>query len=187
MTATNPVLLIPLSLIAASLVLSPFASLHAQDAPKGGGEEIHELAQISAELPHQVLLKFMNNAGNKQAAATEGTAALRQKVEGRMATLKFRLTDKSSNPYFFQVVGVSVRQGVTASFGVHFNSENDKGRIARLRQGDLVTARGKITHAWVSPVSGTSSVGFGPGTIVTVTGPTRDMHIGFTLDEATLK
>jgi hypothetical protein len=158
MNTTHPPTLISLSLLVIFLALSHAVSLHAQDAPKGNANEIHELAQVSAELPHDVLLGFMNNAG-KQAAATKGTEALRQKVEGRMATFKFKVDriekdDRrgQDEPYRIKAEDAHVRQGAVGFkvyLWVHFNiSENAK--VAALKKGDEVSATGKVTVASVS-------------------------------------
>lgn len=144
-------------LIALAFTLS-VSPLRAEDAAKPPGGEIHELAQITAELPHDVLLGYMNAAG-KQAAATKGTEELRKKVEGRMATLKFKIdkveTDDrhgQAEPYRLKAEDLHVRQGAVnfkVYLWVHFNiSENAK--IAAMKKGDEVTASGKVTLAKLS-------------------------------------
>jgi hypothetical protein len=157
MNTTHPLPLIYLTLLAISLALSPDAALRAQDTPKGNTDEIHELAQVSAELPHDVLIGFMNSAA-RSAAATKGTDALRQKVEGRMATFKFKV-DKiekddrrgQDEPYRIKAEDAHVRQGAVGFrvyLWVHFNiSENAK--IAALKKGDEVSATGKVAVASV--------------------------------------
>lgn len=149
---------ITLSLLIIFLALSPLGSAYAQEASKASGDEIHELAQVSAVLPRDVLLGFMNNTA-KQAAATKGTDTLRQKVEGRMATLKFKV-DKvekddrrgQEEPYRIKAEDAHVRQGAVSFkvyLWVHFDvSENAK--TAGLKKGDEVTATGKITVASAS-------------------------------------
>lgn len=141
-------------------------SLHAEDAAKPGGEDIQDLKQVPAVLPHDVLLGLMNSAG-KQAAASKGTEVLRAKVEGKAATLKFKIDriekdDRhgQEEPYRIKAEDAHIREGAVnfkVYLWVHFKlSENPK--IAPLKKGAEVSASGKITLGAVSVLNGNPQI-----------------------------
>lgn len=142
------------------------SGLHAEDAAKPGDESIQDLKQVSAALPHDVLLGLMNRAGS-QAAATKGTEVLRSKVEGKTATLKFKVDriekdDRhgQDEPYRIKAEDAHIREGAVSFkvfLWVHFKiSENPK--IAPLKKGAEVSATGKVTLGAVSVLNGNAQI-----------------------------
>jgi len=140
--------------------------VRAEDAAKPAAGDIKELKQVPAELPHDVTLGLLNNAG-KQAAAMKGTDVLRTKVEGRMATLKFKIDriekdDRhgQEEPYRIKAEDTHLREGGVAFkvyLWVHFNlTENAK--VAAMKKGGEITATGKVTVAKVSVLNGNAQI-----------------------------
>lgn len=142
------------------------SSVHAEDAAKPGSDDLQDLKQVPAALPHDVLLGLMNNAG-KQAAAAKGTEVLRSKVEGKTATLKFKIDriekdDRrgQDEPYRIKAEDAHIREGAVnfkVYLWVHFKlSENPK--IATLKKGAEVSATGKVTLSAVSVLNGNAQI-----------------------------
>jgi hypothetical protein len=146
----------PILLAAISIVFGCSLGLRGEDAVKAGGGEIKDIKQVTAEIPHDVLLGLMNFSG-RDAAVAKGTDVLRSKVEGRMATLKFKVDrvekeehrDQSPEAYRVKAEDVHVRQGAVnlkVYLWVHFNA-SESAKIASLRKGSELTATGKVTLA----------------------------------------
>jgi hypothetical protein len=153
---------VPSAFIALLAFVLSVPPAHAEDAGKPVPAEIQELSQVAAALPRDVMLGLLNNAG-KQAAAAKGTDALRQKVEGHMATFKFKVDriekdDRrgQAEPFRIKAEDAHVREGgvgFKVYLWVHFAiSENAK--VSALKKGDEVTANGKITVASVGVANG---------------------------------
>src|ERR1700733_5043822 len=86
------------------ICLSVFALLgftpvaHTEDtSPKGAGGNLSSLKQVTALLPHNLLVSLLSNAG-KEAAASQATDILRQKAEGQMATFKCKVDRVEKDP-----------------------------------------------------------------------------------------
>jgi RecG-like helicase len=154
-----------LSVVLSAMLCLP-SSVPAEDAAKPGAGEIQDLKQVPAALPHDVMLGLLNNAG-KQAAASKGTETLRAKVEGQMATLKFKI-DKiekddrrgQEEPYRIKAEDAHVRESAVnfkVYLWVHFKlSENAK--VAAMKKGGEVSATGKVTVAAVSVLNGNPQI-----------------------------
>jgi hypothetical protein len=156
--AMKPFLTLFCLAILAMLGLAPLA--HAEDvSTKGAGGNFTSLKQVTALLPHNLLVSLLNSAG-KEAASSQATDVLRQKAEGQMATFKFKVDRVEKDPrreqgkdgYRIKAEDTYVREGA-ANFKtylwVHFNlSENDK--VAALKKGGEISVTGKISLASVT-------------------------------------
>jgi hypothetical protein len=155
--------------IAISLLsLLPLApGVHAQAPAATATGEIKELKDVSAELPHDILLGLLSNS-TKQATAPKATDVLQQKVAGRVAHLKLKIdriekdlrAQQGQDAYRIKAEDAHVREG-SVSFKVfvwvHFNvSENAK--IAPLKKGDPIEVTGKITVASVAILAGSPTM-----------------------------
>jgi hypothetical protein len=141
-------------------VLGSGSLAHAEDtSAKGTGGNISSLKQITAFLPHNLLVSLLNSAG-KEAASSQATDVLRQKAEGQMATFKCKVDRVEKDPrreqgkdgYRIKAEDTNVREGA-ANFKtylwIHFNlSENDK--VAAMKKGGEISVTGKISLASVT-------------------------------------
>ena len=147
------------------LPLAPGACAQAPTAPAAG--EIKDLKEVSAQLPHDILLGLLSNA-TKAAAAPKATDVLQQKVAGRVANLKFKIdkiekdlrAQQGQDAYRIKADDAHVREGAVnfkVFVWVHFNvSENAK--IAALKKGDAIEVTGKISVASVAILNGSPTM-----------------------------
>ena len=147
-------MLLPAVALALFVALPLIPSASAEDAAKPATGEIQDLKQITGELPHDVLLGLLNNAG-KQAAMAQGTTVLREKVDSRKATLKFKIDKiekdlrraEKQEGYRVKADQAPLREG-GVSFKVYLwvnfsLTENDKA--AALKKGNEISVTGKVT------------------------------------------
>jgi hypothetical protein len=146
----------PILLAAVSILGFCALSLHAEDATKPGAGEFKDLKQVTAEVPHDVLIGLMNYSG-REAAAAKGMDVLREKVEGHTATLKFKVDrvekeevhDQAPQAYRIKAEDAHVRQGAVnfkVYLWVHF-SASESAKVSAMKKGEEVTATGKVTVA----------------------------------------
>jgi len=146
----------PILLAAIAVLLCGALNLRADDAPKAGAGEIKDLKQVTAEIPHEVLLGLMNYSG-RDAAAAKGMDVLREKMEGRTATLKFKVDrvekeeihDQAPQAYRIKAEDTHVRQGAVnfkVYLWVHF-SASESAKVSAMKKGEEITATGKVTTA----------------------------------------
>jgi len=138
--------------------LSAIPSARAEDPAKTDTEEITDLKQVVAAVPHEVLVGLLSNAG-KQVAASKSSDFLRQKIEGRTATLKLKIERVEKDPrpnqaqdgYRLKADETPVREG-GASFKsilwVHFQADESE-KIAKMKTGEEIKVTGTITQAFI--------------------------------------
>lgn len=139
--------------------LAMFTSLTVlAENPSPAGDNITDLKQILAEVPHNVLSALRNSA-TRDNAATQASDLLRTKIQGRQATLTFKIDliekeTRGQNDTGYRTraeekhvseVGTSLITYVWVHFDV---SEN--ARLSTLKKGSEVTVTGKITLASIS-------------------------------------
>jgi hypothetical protein len=142
-----------------SIIAIGLETTFAADPAKPEPGNITELKQTLVEVPHNVVLS-LRNPPTREAAATTVTEMLRAKVEGRMATLKFKVEKVEKDPrraqnqdgYRIKAEDERLREGITmfhTYLWVHFDlSENAK--VAALKKGSEISVTGKITLASVT-------------------------------------
>jgi len=147
---------LPAVVVALFGALSFIPTGHTEEPAKPTGAEIKDLKETVADVPHDLLVALLSNTG-KQAAASKTTDLLRSKVEGRMATLKFKI-DKiekehratgEPDGYRIKAEDGHVRAGATAFkvyLWIHF-SLTENAKLDALRKGNDLTVTGKITVA----------------------------------------
>ncbi|HEY3898708.1 MAG TPA: hypothetical protein VGM54_08855 [Chthoniobacter sp.] len=141
-----------------AMLVAPVA--HAQDtSAKGAGGNLSSLKQVTALLPHNLLVSLLNSAG-KEAAASQATDILRQKAEGQTAAFKCKIDRVEKDPrkeqgkdgYRIKAEDSFVREGAAnfkAYLWIHFNlTENDK--VSAMKKGGEISVTGKITLASVT-------------------------------------
>ena len=120
--------------------------------------EVTELSQALEPLPRQVLLDL--NGSKKNAGMMQATDVLREKVQGRQATLKFKVEriekdppgDDKKDRFRVKADDVRLNKGTThfvSNLWIHFDpAESDK--IIALKKGAQVTATGRISLASIT-------------------------------------
>lgn len=137
-------------------VLASFAAFAEDAAPAGGN--ITDLKQILAETPHNVISALRNGA-TRDNAATQASDLLRTKVQGRQATLTFKIDliekeTRGQNDTGYRVRAEEkhiseVGTNLITYVWVHFDmSENAK--LSTLKKGSEITTTGKVTQASIS-------------------------------------
>jgi hypothetical protein len=137
-------------------LLTSFAVFAENPAPAGGN--ITDLKQILAETPHNVISALRNGA-TRDNAATQASDLLRTKVQGREATLTFKIDliekeTRGQNDTGYRVRAEEkhvseVGTNLITYLWVHFDmSENAKA--SALKKGAEITTTGKITQASIS-------------------------------------
>lgn len=137
-------------------VLASFVAFAEDAAPAGGN--ITDLKQILAETPHNVISALRNGA-TRDNAATQASDLLRTKVQGRQATLTFKIDliekeTRGQNDTGYRVRAEEkhiseVGTSLITYLWVHFDvSENAK--LSTLKKGSEITTTGKITQASIS-------------------------------------
>lgn len=125
-------------------------------APAGGN--ITDLKQVLAETPHNVL-NALRNGATRDNAATQASDLLRTKVQGREATLSFKIDliekeTRGQNDTGYRARAEEkhisdVGTSLITYLWVHFDmSENAKA--SALKKGSEITVTGKITQASIS-------------------------------------
>ena len=146
-----------LRLTTCSLALLTSLTVFAENpAPNGGN--ITDLKQILAETPHNVI-NALRNGATRDNTATQASDLLRTKVQGREATLTFKIDliekeTRGQNDTGYRVRAEEkhvseVGTNLITYLWVHFDvSENAK--VSALKKGAEITTAGKITQASIS-------------------------------------
>jgi len=140
-----------------SLVAFTSLAAFAENAAPAGGN-VTDLKQILAETPHNVL-NALRNAATRDNAATQASDLLRTKIEGRSATLTFKIDLVEKETRGQNETGYRLRAeekhisevgtSLISYLWVHFDvSENAKA--SALKKGSEITVTGKITQASIS-------------------------------------
>ncbi len=146
-----------LRLAACSIAVLASLTVFAENAAPAGGN-ITDLKQILAETPHNVI-NALRNGATRDNAATQASDLLRTKVQGRQATLAFKIDlieketrGQSDTGYRARAEEKHVSEVGTSLITylwVHFDmSENAKA--GALKKGSEITVTGKITQASIS-------------------------------------
>jgi len=149
-------------IILATLMLT-FQVSPAADAPNPakppGAAEITKIEQVLTEVPRDVL-RNVQSGPTKEKSATEATDSLRTKVEGRTATLKFKVDkvekyqrkNEKEDRYRIKAEDLRVRDNVIALKGylwVHLDlSENAK--VPAIKKGSQISVTGKVSVATIT-------------------------------------
>jgi hypothetical protein len=145
-------------LAVATLGLSTVSISNAQAPAKADAGEVTTLTQTMEVLPREVLLAL--HGAKKDAAVLQATDALRKGIEGKQATLKFKMEriekdqarDETVDRYRVKAEDTKLTKGATnfvAHLWVHFDA-SESAKVSLLKKGAQVTATGKITLASVS-------------------------------------
>ncbi len=146
-----------LRLTTCSLALLTSLSVFAENPSPNGGN-ITDLKQILGETPHNVI-NALRNGATRDNAATQASDLLRTKVQGREATLTFKIDliekeTRGQNDTGYRVRAEEkhvseVGTNLITYLWVHFDvSENAK--VSALKKGAEITTTGKITQASIS-------------------------------------
>jgi hypothetical protein len=121
--------------------------------------EITDLDQTLAEVPRDLLLAVRSGA-RKEPSATQATDILRNKVEGRTATLKFKVDkvekyqrkNEKVDRYRIKAEDLRLRESVTNLKGylwVHLDpSQNPK--VSTIKKGNEISVTGKVSLATIT-------------------------------------
>jgi hypothetical protein len=131
----------------------------AVDPVKPDPGSIMDLKQTLVEIPHNVVLS-LRNPPTREAAAATATDTLRTKVEGRTATLKFKIEKIEKDPhraqnrdgYRVKAEDEHLRDGVTmyhVYLWVHFDL-SETAKVAVLKKGSEISVTGKVTLASIT-------------------------------------